>query len=120
MTITEFLLARIAEDQAEAEGNRGDYYQDQYGERMLLECKAKRRIVAFAVVFEERAKSEKDPIRRTLAEMMAEDALDPLKALVAIYSDHPDYRDEWSDWPADESGPFYIGPPSTHPDTPCA
>lgn len=81
LTLAEFLLARIAEDEAWA--NRGvrlppDGNPDDPA-RVLAECEAKRRIL------------------KSAANMMgptdAEEWLYPI--LAAVYSDHPHYRDEW-------------------------
>lgn len=95
--LTEFLFARIAEDEAQAreaiaERKRvtrdGDEPDDRFaywpdlgapavvvgGERVIAECEAKRRIV------EEAQRAIWFPYIRFLA---------------AVYSDHPDYREEW-------------------------
>ncbi|WP_107768500.1 DUF6221 family protein [Nocardioides terrigena] len=96
MTLTDFLLARIAEDEMEliearSHWMRGDdsYYRRNrwlqfnpddmnvsvgYG-RALAECEAKGRIVEWA-----RSALEPDAV---------------LVALALPYVDHPDYREEW-------------------------
>ena len=97
MTITEFLLARIAEDEAAAEAKDADResWGNPYAEgptiefemrfdpaRVLAECEAKRRIVEFHLIKHER-------------EGYAGFACFTLKALAAVWVDHPDYREEW-------------------------
>lgn len=79
MNISEFLLARIAEDEAQAQ------YTRRYGSsgplelfspvRTLAECKAKRAIIASC-----------------LANGISSQVL-PI--LAAIYAEHPDYNQEW-------------------------
>ena len=122
MTLTEFLLARIAEDEAAARDageRRGlpyesplyvvddNYRHDQVGiypERVLAECEAKRRIVGI---------HELDPIEvyswgttgggcglcdhscETGGDTWGHDPCETLKALALPYADHPDYRQEW-------------------------
>lgn len=111
MTVTEFLEARIAEDEAAAE--RGGWHNggatfanDNYGcllvqpARVLAECAAKRAII------EQASEATSDRYRTigsfcvTQAEIEAEEATDPgeliLKALAAVYSDHPDYDKDWA------------------------
>lgn len=93
MDIQEFLLARIAEDEAEAAEYQ--HYEDQVYEtagwfdpsRVLRECAAKRAIIEHC---------------RTLEAKVLNDNLwnvdehdDILQSLAAVYSDHPDYQEEW-------------------------
>ena len=122
MTLTEFLLARVAEDEAvarDAGERRGlpyesplyvvddNYRHDQVGiypERVLAECEAKRRIVGI---------HELDPIEvyswgttgggcglcdhscETGGDTWGHDPCETLKTLALPYADHPDYRQEW-------------------------
>jgi len=115
VTITEFLLARIAEDEAEARKAYeaippafGAYgllilaatdYLTVDPDRVLAECEAKRRIV-------ERAADDGalyDHVFDEVKPLDAEDftsgavwALDfALRDLASVYADHPDYREEW-------------------------
>lgn len=122
MTLTEFLLARIAEDEAVAQDaakylRPGDYiditlsmYDQESGEshskrirpwqpeRVLAECEAKCRIVEQA----EEATADHEAVA---LDMSGDDAKsfhahsDPgetiLRLLAQPYADHPDYRDEW-------------------------
>jgi hypothetical protein len=78
-TLTEFLLARIAEDEARARTGRD-----------IRECEAKRRIV-------DRHSGTDAPCSYCTdaygdsAEGPCPDPMD----LAAVYADHPDYRDKW-------------------------
>jgi hypothetical protein len=96
LTLTDFLLARIAEDELDA----NDYHETGAGEcdlvfhgrvdpnfgwkctcgrpaRVLAECEAKRRIVELH--------RQSWPV-----------SLKILRILAVVYADHPDYRDEWA------------------------
>lgn len=121
MTITEFLLARIAEDEAVAGEVRewdAAHYPDlarefhsqleaySYGydndpmisahpSRIFAECAAKRSLV-------EMHRNMPSPFEDGLCAMCAETGAnaqaypcDTIKALAVVYSDHPDYQDEW-------------------------
>ena len=106
MTLTEFLLARIAEDEAAARSLgdepgrrwlhslRGVTDQDarRFGARanptrVLAECEAKRRIVERAEIAHERAKV--GPSDGDSAWFLA------VRYLALPYADHPDFREEW-------------------------
>lgn len=108
MTLTEFLLARIAEDEEAARAERADalvgfywkgYPQKAYEElqgrvlatssRTLAECEAKRRIVA-----DHRADIGADPCDAHDASFRTIDC-DTLRLLALPHVDHPDYREEW-------------------------
>lgn len=91
VTLTDFLLARIAEDEARA--HRNHYWtcpaaQSKDGrcecgqQRPLAECEAKRAIVGIAQMPWFRM-GEQDGLHYALTH------------LAAIYADHPDCRDEW-------------------------
>lgn len=67
--LTDFLLARIAEDEAVILGGGGCDHWD----RALAECQAKRLIV------EDETSNEWQPLRY----------------LATVYVNHPDYREEW-------------------------
>ena len=96
MTITEFLLARIAEDEQKARqgdhrdrGHDIDWASMAEGDvliigtdRVLAECEAKRRIVALHTSCDD--VSYGDP--STCPEM---------RILASVYADHPDFRAEW-------------------------
>lgn len=85
LTLTEFLLARIAEDEADAEANRPTGRllgpRERYARR-VAECEAKRRIVELLAPVVTARFTEVRP-------------RDTLRHLAAVYADHPDYRDEW-------------------------
>ena len=154
MTLTEFLLARITEDEAKARVAMGDgdgrwaswnrswdtapvrdlavngarvavlpttideHVCRHDPARVLAECKAKRRIVAFheswPVLAETPVEITADPADSftmratqqiawlTTKEYRVRFGDEPptapmLAALAAVYADHPDYRDEWRD-----------------------
>jgi hypothetical protein len=99
LTLTEFLLARIAEDEAAARDDGADammghrwkhapenVYQELQAvvlansRRVLAECEAKRLVVKGFEPYGE------------LDDMFAPEIL---AILAAVYADHPDYRDEW-------------------------
>lgn len=87
MTLTEFLLARIAEFLlariAEDEAEREHHYDPA---RVLAECEAKRRIVNLSW----HHFGEDD-----YAWGMEEAKRQILAVMAAVYSDHPDYREAW-------------------------
>lgn len=86
MTLTEFLLARIAEDEATAnnvtrfevrDGIPGKYV---IKDRVLAECEAKRRIIGYLPPVDGPGR---DWYRFGLLQM------------ASVYADHPDFREEW-------------------------
>lgn len=107
-TITEFLLARIAEDEARA-GDAFDHWGGpglEYFEcdeifgvaisrsRLLAECKAKREIV-------EQAQSASAHAEHPQSAGLVTAACDrewryALRILAAVYADHPDYDPRWA------------------------
>jgi hypothetical protein len=93
MTLTEFLAARVAEDEADAMSGwrwkslpAGEY--DRLQARVLAECEAKRRIV-------EGAANEPDVNADQRDIGLWEGYLSAAELLALPYSDHPDYRPEW-------------------------
>lgn len=100
MELTEFLLARIAEDEAwlavpttkrmvarrvvELPMTRLPDYVRRDRDRWAAECDAKRRIVAVIEAHRE-GEWEGDPIHANL-----------LKVMASIYSDHPDFDPAWA------------------------
>lgn len=79
--LTDFVLARIAEDEADAEGiNRHRIYADERwtADRVRADCEAKRRFVREA----------QDQVSEYFSRFI-------LETLALPYADHPDYRDEW-------------------------
>ena len=97
MTITEFLEARIAEDEAAARQEDEDYahttllptYDSDHQlkwntERVLAECTAKRAVIGWWT----------DGL---IGYVRVDDELtNPLLPLAAVYKDHPDYKQEWA------------------------
>ncbi len=93
MTLDEFLLARITEDEMVAKevpgpsDEEGLSWWGEYGHlsvspaRVLAECEAKRRVIAAVVDVEW---SGSFAVRDVV-----------LSYLVLPYADHPDYREEW-------------------------
>lgn len=79
-TITEFLLARIAEDEAAAQPFPGAADQ-----RALRECAAKRAIVESCTAVDDWQDEYAVGLRD-----------DTLQSLAAAYSDHSDHQQEWS------------------------
>lgn len=92
MTLVDFLIARLADDEAVIATDSRD--RDAFGPaRMQAECDAKRRIVNASLIYHE---GDRDP--------NPDDPDDPgggwalslaLLALAEVYADHPDYRPEW-------------------------
>jgi hypothetical protein len=86
MNITEFLEARIAEDEERAK------YVTEYGDtggifppaRLLAECAVKREIIDWW-------------INGIVGYVRIDDGelTNPLLPLAAVYKDHPDYQEEW-------------------------
>ena len=99
MTLAEFIAARLDEDEAAAKADSiyfGPYPQSVgefegwlviQEERVLREVAAKRAILALAAVEVAYGREVDYDVR---------DALDVvLRHLAAVWSDHPDYRQEW-------------------------
>lgn len=78
MTLTDFLLSRITEDEVATVG-----HLDVYVQRERAECEAKRQIV------ENAERNRTDLMRR--CDLYSWEA----RVLAAVYADHPDYRQEW-------------------------
>lgn len=87
LSITEFLLARIAEDEAAAQPFPGAADQ-----RALRECAAKRAIIGLA----DDVETIDDALMIETASWKWETSDKILRALAAVYSDHPDYQSVWS------------------------
>ena len=100
MTLIEFLLARIAEDEAAAgrggwHNGGGVFANDNYGcllvqpDRVLAECEAKRSIIEM---------HDAMPAENVYCMTCDENHDWPcatLKTVAAVYADHPDFREEW-------------------------
>jgi len=110
MSIAEFVLSRVAEDEAVAEGAGSftpwdrTFDRDNYGclliqpARVLAQCKAHRAIVELAddatgldmSVDNDRLVGRRDEVQEPyLGDII-------LRALAAIWSDHKDWREDWS------------------------
>lgn len=113
--LTDFLLARIAEDEADSYRIH-DLLDDKYTwpddlagcpcgvpARVLAECAAKRRIVALhSETSEMRDYGNWEPhLCRSCGGQGYNDfdgiayPCDTIKALASVYADHPDFREEW-------------------------
>lgn len=95
-SIGAFLLARIAEDEAAAKAEDRTFIVRFQPGRLLAECAAKRQIVRFHT--DEESTLGPDP---SCSDPDHEPPLYPegchtLRALAAIYADHPDYRRDWA------------------------
>jgi hypothetical protein len=103
MTLAEFLLARIAEDEKDAEfelkllGDDPNKYDSDYPghligeepfERMLAECEAKRRVV-------EKCVRAAGPPEEYPQSRRADFARAILLTVAQPYARHPDFREEW-------------------------
>lgn len=120
MTIEDFLLARIAEDADRARTFLADNHEVLKGagvpwtsmalagvERVLAECAAKRAIVERYVDNLDLARSYRKLLPPTpwpvgwtehrLQEARLATSLEACVALVAVYADHPDYQQDWTD-----------------------
>lgn len=109
--LSDFLLAQIAEDEAEcrreiADGYGGDQHESGWSSnRVLAECDAKRRIVAAHPMGE--GQDGGWEIHRVVgcltcitcgvdgADIVDAGPCPTLRALALPYASHPDYRDEW-------------------------
>ena len=105
-TLTEFLLARIAEDEREWGDGAFAPVAGQGLSRLILktraECDAKRRIVELhaVTVTQEWVNPTDGPAYYEDDHTCAicgwvPDACDTVKLLTLPYADHPDYRQEW-------------------------
>ena len=96
LTLTEFLLARIAEDEDEAQraasmSSNRTFERDNYGclliqpARVLADCEAKREVVRLYEVSD----SKDMPVDAWVLMRRA------MATIAAVYSEHPDFRPEW-------------------------
>lgn len=92
--LTEFLLARVAEDEGDIADIDGVNWT---GERVRAECEAKRRIVEHYQRAERCALDEDhDPDSLTECAWLGQGVWEVLHMLAAVYADHPDYSPEWA------------------------
>ena len=97
MDLKTFLLARIAEDEernnpAPDPSGSCDYLHGVHYDpaRVLAECAAKRAIVA------DRERIDRNASDSEWAMGYSDANYSALRALAAVYSDHPDYQSEWA------------------------
>jgi hypothetical protein len=85
-TLTEFLLARLSEDEGELRGmTRFGGVVRPVVAGTVEDCESKRRIVEWCAPLSDMQVRRQT---RTLAN-------DVLCALASVYADHPDYQEEW-------------------------
>jgi len=96
MTVTEFLEARISEDEADAinrvvlsSTDRRALTTDD-AERAHAECAAKRAIIAGRKRIDRSANDDEWSMGYSDANYEA------ISALASVYKDHPDYKQEWA------------------------
>jgi len=99
MTLNEFLLARIAEDEAYAREPSGwnEYDPGDPGSppRVLAECAAKRRIIALHEPGHECSQYDRDGEIDNFLYCHDFEDCSTMYLLALPYADHPNYRDEW-------------------------
>ena len=97
-TLTEFVKARISEDETAAKRHQADASKHGWGDypaRVLAECEAKRGAIKAAWADHCAIEGEWGS-GQSEEEMSAEDDNPAVVCfLAAVYSDHPDYRQEW-------------------------
>jgi hypothetical protein len=109
MTLVEFLLARIAEDETGARvwariakhalPDEAEFYEGApTPTRVLAECEAKRNLVRYST-FMLQAWDDKHAGRESsypdMTRRERHTAKVILEQLADVYADHPDYREEW-------------------------
>jgi hypothetical protein len=106
MTLVEFLRERVDDDE---EGCAHDFEtanEEWYAERMLAECEAKRRLIEIAVgPWDEETIDRAVRLNQRGSTVVDEDGEEEevaewtttrlLRAVAAVYADHPDYQPEW-------------------------
>lgn len=94
--LTEFLLARIADDEARLVGSSDIIPGDRWGpDRVEAECEAKRRVVERAANVQSSGPARDNT--RAMDMTVGADAAysDVCRMLATVYADHPDYRQGW-------------------------
>jgi hypothetical protein len=100
MTLTEFLLARIAEDERHARAVKRPLFGQTHPVtvRALAECESKRQIVELHVATE-RAVATIAPLDDVIGDAISQSALavttGVLQLLALPYAAHPDYQESW-------------------------
>ena len=100
MTLTEFLLARIAEDEAEAnatiaKGRGASYPLHVRARRVLAECEAKRQIVDEYRTVTLGEEPDLDKMPDEIFTGLLYGLTDAMQWLAVPYADHPDYDEAW-------------------------
>jgi hypothetical protein len=107
VTIVEFLLARIAEDEEAARGSKADNARNPHmkipaswitgvADRVLAECEAKRRIVELSATWMDQGERATGHDHATvMLKTQGITAETVLRTLVLPYADHPDFDEEW-------------------------
>ena len=102
MTLTAFLLARFDEDEAAGGCGGPDRACDRLSDRWLAELEAKRRIVDLHALVPTPPPStwryvdiDACAMCGTSDEYPEAWPCETLRALAAVYADHPDYQPEW-------------------------
>lgn len=104
--LTEFLLARITEDEAVAQRDAASpppvsamsatfVKNPMSPDRVLAECEAKRRIVELRYSWNLQAERATEPPFGPILKAQVITADTVLRTLAMPYADHPDYREEW-------------------------
>jgi hypothetical protein len=94
MTITEFLEARIAEDEREANVCLASpEHTTRRWVRVLAECAAKRAILA---LHEYEWMGPDDAAGKGCSHDYEDWPCPTIRAIGSVYADHPDYRQEWA------------------------
>lgn len=115
-TLTEFLLARIAEDEVKIHGDwsegRGMHIitEEMHG-RMLAECAAKRRIIELRYSWNLQAEQMTEPPFGPIFQVQVNTADAILRTLAMPYAEHPDYDEAWRPCHAARPGLLTGGPP---------
>lgn len=91
LTITDFLEARIAEDEMAAY----DLMGEREGDRVLAECAAKRAIIAMHDTYSHAAQDAVG-IAFVGARGGQQVTAEVIRALAAVYSSHEDYDSGWA------------------------
>lgn len=92
MTLTEFLLARIAEDEAHLPEGFDCWYDPS---RYAIECEAKRGAIEAAWDDHVRIEGEWGSCQSREQMSAEDDNPEVIEWLAMPYADHPDYRPKW-------------------------
>jgi len=95
-TLTEFLLARIAEDEAHLPDGFDCWYDP---DRYVAECIAKRQMIE-AIWRDDDQIEDEWGRARSRSQREAENVYPlALQWMATVFADHPDYREEWKPAP---------------------